>query len=335
MTYKHIFYFVFYVLLVGVTVSCAGKKQKEEPSGQSPAQVTYTPSFNSDSAYSFVESQVAFGPRVPGTAAHSKCALWLERKLQRYLPEVTVQKTKVRAYNGQLLDCKNIIAAFHPERTGRILLCAHWDSRPVADHDDDPSKREQAVLGANDGASGVGVLIEIARQLSLEDPGVGVDIVLFDVEDYGQPEDYVPQKEDTWCLGSQYWSKNPHKPGYTARFGILLDMVGAENAAFYKEASSLYYAPDVVSMVWETAAREGFSDYFTDQQGGEVTDDHYYINTNLKIPTIDIIQQNPGGQHSFFPYWHTTKDDMQCISRSTLGAVGNTLMIVLHQDKPV
>lgn len=322
------------LILVFLLVSCVGNTgNKKETTAAVPEKPAYSPTFNSDSAYSFVDRQVAFGPRVPGTQAHAKCAVWLENTLKRFIPDVMVQKAKVRTYNDLIFDCKNIIASFHPERTDRVLLCAHWDSRPMADHDIDKSKQKQPVPGANDGASGAGILVEIARQLAKEDPGIGVDIVLFDVEDYGQPEDVSPQKEDTWCLGSQYWSRNPHKPAYTARFGILLDMVGGANATFYKEVTSLEYAPDIVNMVWETASRAGYSDFFINQQGGAVTDDHYYVNSILKIPTIDIIPQDLSGEHSFFPYWHTTRDDMQCISKPTLTAVGNTLLAVLHQIK--
>ncbi|MHC1706770.1 MAG: M28 family peptidase [Bacteroidales bacterium] len=327
---------IIHLFILVLLASCSGNSSKnQESASRDQASIpVYIPNFNNDSAYAFIEKQLAFGPRVPGTPEHAKCAIWLENTLKIYIPDVMVQKTKVRTYNDKILDCKNIIASFKPERSDRVLLCAHWDTRPIADHDPDATKRDQPVMGANDGGSGVGVLLEIARQLSLEDPRIGVDIVLFDVEDYGQPEDHFPRKEDTWCLGSQYWSKNPHKPGYTARFGILLDMVGGVNATFFKEATSMFYAPSVVNMVWETAARAGYSDYFIDQAGGEVTDDHLYVNKYLKIPTIDIIQQDPSGQYSFFQHWHTTRDDMEHISKSTLEAVGKTVMTVLHQVKP-
>lgn len=328
------FRFTLLLLPALLIISCGGNREKKPGTAATDTIPAYLPNFNSDSAYSFVEKQLAFGPRVPGTKAHENCALWLEKTLKKYIPDVEVQQSKVKTYNNIILTCKNIIAVFHPERTDRVMLCAHWDSRPIADHDPDAANRKKPVPGANDGASGAGVLIELARIISSADPGVGVDLVLFDAEDYGQPEDVNPQREDTWCLGSQYWSKNPHKPGYTARFGILLDMVGAPNATFYKEQSSLSFAPGIVSLVWQTAGNLGYSDYFINQDGGSVTDDHIYVNTILKIPTVDIIQEDMTGEHPFFPYWHTIKDDMQTIDRKTLEAVGNTLLGVLHQQKP-
>ncbi len=295
--------------------------------------MAYSPTFNGDSAFMYVQKQVSFGPRVPGTPAHEACAAYLETTLKRFIPEVTIQQGTVKTYEDKTLSIKNIIASYQPERTDRVLLCAHWDSRHVADHDPDPANHQQPILGANDGASGVGVLLEIARQLSITDPGIGVDIVLFDAEDHGQPESVTPSREDTWCLGSQYWSKNPHKPGYTARFGILLDMVGGHNATFAKEETSMSFAPGIVGMVWETARQLGYTSYFLDEESGGVTDDHLYINQNLKIPTVDIIQQDLSNRYSFFEHWHTVKDDMSAINQATLTAVGNTVLAVLHLQK--
>ncbi len=321
-------------LLACTMISC----RQSPPSASTGSQTedtasAWVPSFNADSAYDYIAKQVAFGPRVPGTKANIACAEYLETTLRSHIPDVVVQKAVVRAYDNTLLNIRNIIGVFHPERNDRILLCAHWDTRHIADHDPDPAMRTKPILGANDGGSGTGVLLEIARQLAMNDPGIGVDIVLFDAEDYGQPEDAVPQKEDTWCLGSQYWSKNPHKPGYRARFGILLDMVGAKNATFPKEEYSVYYAPAIVSLVWETASRLGYGSWFPDRQGGAVTDDHYYINTILRIPTINIIHQDMSGAKPFFEHWHTVKDDMESIDPLTLEAVGNTVMMVLHQQR--
>ena len=324
------------LLMIAVGLfSCGQTSDKpvetKQPQVSKPAVL---PNFNADTAYAYMEKQMAFGPRVPNTKAHDECAAFLEKSVRKYIPDVIAQKGMVRAYNDKTLNITNIIAAFHPERADRVLICAHWDSRHIADHDPDPANRNKPVPAANDGASGPGVMLEIARQLTLKDPGIGVDLVFLDAEDYGQPEDAPQPKEDTWCLGTQYWAKNPHKPGYTARFGILLDMVGAKNATFHKEGESMSYAPDVVKLVWETAAWLGYSHIFIDETGGSVTDDHIYINEILKIPTIDIIQQDMSGEHPFFPYWHTTKDDMDYIDKTTLLAVGNTVLAVLDQIKP-
>jgi len=297
------------------------------------AKNVFVPEFNADSAYKNIERQLAFGPRVPNTTAHKACALWLEASFRRFTPNVIVQQAKLRAFDGTMLDSKNIIASFNPDNTSRVLLCSHWDSRPWADHDPDPANRKKPVPAANDGASGVGVLLEIARQLSLHDPGLGVDIVLFDAEDYGEPQELQGTNEDSWALGSQYWSKNPHIPGYMARFGILLDMVGAEGATFTMEGTSMYYAPDIMRRVWDVADRLGHGSYFSTKKTGGITDDHLYVNQILGIPTIDIIDYDQDREKGFFKYWHTVDDDMKNISKETLRAVGHTVMTVVYESK--
>jgi len=291
------------------------------------------PQFHADSAYKFIEHQLAFGPRVPNTAAHKACAKWLETSLKEYTPNVIVQKARLRAFDGTVLDASNIIAQFNPDNPSRVLLCAHWDSRPWADHDPDPANRKKPVPAANDGASGVGVLLEIARQMSIHDPGLGVDIVLLDAEDYGEPQELQGSNEDSWGLGSQYWSKNPHVPGYKARFGILLDMVGAEGAQFTMEAYSMYYAPDIMRKVWNTAHRLGYDSFFSTKKTGQITDDHVYINEILRIPTIDIIDYDQDREKGFFQYWHTVNDDIHSIRKETLAAVGQTVLTVVYESE--
>jgi hypothetical protein len=292
------------------------------------------PDFNADSAYYFVKGQLDFGPRVPMTKAHDDCALWLENSLKRFTPNVIVQDFKARIYDGRIIEGKNIIAAFNPQSKNRVFLCSHWDSRPFADHDPDPSNKNKPIAGANDGASGTGVLLEIARQLSKQNPNIGIDIILFDLEDFGPPEDkQTNQGADTWGLGSQYWSKNPHIFGYTARYGILLDMVGAPDAKFPMEAFSMYYAPDVVKKVWDVAKGLGYDDYFVYEKGGYITDDHYFINQLAQIPTIDIIHLNPNSANgTFYDHWHTIQDDLSQIDRETLKVVGQTVLTVIYQE---
>ncbi len=281
--------------------------------------------FNADSAYSYIARQVAFGPRVPGTQAHRECGDWLTSKLRQWADQVQEQKAKVKSWDGKELPMRNIIAQFNPEASQRVLLCAHWDTRPIADEDQE--RRDEPIPGANDGGSGVGVLLELARQFHLQDPGFGVDIVLFDVEDYGNS-----QIEDSYCLGSQYWSGKPHVPGYTAEYGVLLDMVGAEGAMFYREGISMHYAPDVVSRVWDAAAKAGHRSYFVfnEEPFPPLTDDHFYLNRNAGIPTIDIIQYDRDNPRGFGDYWHTHRDNMEIISRKTLQAVGETIWILLQ-----
>lgn len=316
-------------------VSC-NQPVKQETTSQEKASGprVEVPGFNADSALEFVRKQIAFGPRVPNTEAHARCAAWLTAEFKRFTPEVIVQKGQVYAYDKTKLNFSNIIAVFNPEAQGRILLCAHWDSRPYADHDPDPANRRKPVEGANDGASGVGVLLEIARQLSLKSPQTGVDIVLFDVEDYGpHQETTVEHSNEQWGLGSQYWSKNPHKPGYSAKYGILLDMVGAANATFLMEGISMEYASDIVNKVWSTASRIGYSTWFPFENGGYITDDHLFVNKIAGIPTIDIIHQDKNTSSGFYPYWHTVGDTFDKIDKFTLKAVGQTVLTVVFEER--
>jgi len=329
--------FVFLTIIPVFHMTSCGNSGTGTSSQQKPVNAVVkpitVPEFNADSAYHYVEKQVAFGPRIPGSPAHAECARWMEETLLRFADHVIVQDFKTRVFSNKMYDGKNIIAIFNPEKQYRILLCAHWDSRPFADHDPDPANHQKPIDGANDGASGTGVLIEIARQLSLQKPSIGVDIVLFDLEDYGPPQDRQMQEStDLWGLGSQYWSKNPHTPRYTANFGILLDMVGAKDAVFPFEGFSMYYAPDINKKVWDLAAKLGHGDRFVFEQGGYITDDHYFVNRIARIPTINIIHLDPNSTNgSFFEYWHTVKDDMESIDRNTLGIVGEVVMNVVYK----
>lgn len=293
------------------------------------------PAFSVDSAFAFIQKQVDFGPRVPNTKAHQDCANFLAEKLKSFQAEVIVQETDLRTFDGKTLKAKNIIGSYNLEAKTRILLFAHWDTRPWADHDSDPKNYDTHILGANDGASGVGVLLEVARQFNLQKPEVGVDIIFFDAEDYGAPDKFATEETThSWCLGSQYWAQNKHKPGYRAKYGILLDMVGAGNAKFYREQVSDYYAKYVVNKVWNQAESLGFSAYFINQTGGAITDDHVYVNQIGGIPSINIIHQELNSETGFGHYWHTVNDTMENIDKNTLNAVGTTLLHVIYNEKP-
>jgi Zn-dependent M28 family amino/carboxypeptidase len=326
------------IVITGLLMMGACNDGPKKPASDSDVQKTgavevVVPNFNADSCYTYIEKQLSFGPRVPNTEAHKATAAWLTATLKRFTPNVVVQSARLKAFDGTTLDAQNIIASFNPDKRGRILLCAHWDSRPFADHDPDPANRQKPVPAANDGGSGVAVLLEIARQMQQHSPEMGVDIVLFDAEDYGEPQELQGTTEDSWALGSQYWSKNPHVPGYTARFGILLDMVGAANPAFTMEGSSMYYAPDIMRKVWNVADRLGFDAYFLNRKSGPITDDHVYVNENLRIPTIDIIDYDPDRPKGFFDQWHTVDDNISHISKETLKAVGQTVITVVYETK--
>ena len=321
---------LFLFLPVALLLSCT----QTTKSAQNNDKAISIPAFSADSAYSFTKRQVDFGARVPNTKAHDNCAQYLLQELRRHGAEVVEQKANLTAFDGTILKSTNIIGSINPKATTRILLLSHWDSRPWADNDPKPENRKKPVMAANDGASGVGVLLEIVRVISKTQPTVGVDVVFVDSEDYGQPESVSGEgSEDSWCLGTQYWAKNPHVSGYTARYGILLDMVGAPGATFYREQSSDYYASSVVNTVWSQAKDLGFGQYFRDEKGGAITDDHIYVNKILGIPTIDIIHFDPHTASGFGSYWHTIHDTMDNVDKSTLNAVGTTLMHVIYKEK--
>jgi Zn-dependent M28 family amino/carboxypeptidase len=304
-------------------------------SGQAAEKTINVPVFSPDSAYLYVKKQVDFGARVPNTVAHDACAEYLASKLKHFGAEVIEQKADLKAFDGTILKSVNIIGSFNPKSETRILLLSHWDSRPWADNDPKPENRKKPVMAANDGASGVGVLLEMARLIGKNEPKVGVDIIFLDSEDYGQPESAGggQSSEDSWCLGTQYWAQHPHVPGYQARFGILLDMVGAPGATFCREQASDYYAGAVVDTVWAQAKSLGFGQYFKDEKGGAITDDHIYVNKIAGIPTIDIIHYDPNSGSGFGAYWHTTHDTMDNVDKNTLNAVGMTLMHVVYNEK--
>ena len=327
---------IFIFFIFPFFLSCGNNNEKtgtKKPRGEKISIVV--PEFNADSAFNFVKAQVDFGPRVPNTEAHAKCAEYLYNSLKMYTDTAMIQNFKVRAFDGTVLNGKNIIGSFFPKRNNRILLCAHWDSRPFADYDDDPEHHNTPIDGANDGASGVGVLLEIARQVYTHKPAIGIDIIFFDAEDYGPPKDKQSKSEENfWALGSQYWSKNPHVMNYYAKFGILLDMVGAKGATFYMEGYSLYYAPQVVKKVWSTAHRLSYQNYFIFEQLGYIEDDHKPINEIIGIPTIDIIHLDQKSSNStFFEHWHTVNDKIDVIDKQTLKVVGHTLLTVIFEEK--
>ncbi|TAE24762.1 MAG: M28 family peptidase [Cytophagales bacterium] len=330
------------LLLLACFAACKTDKKTESQTtegGQSTPAASTAPAFNADSAYNYVAQQVAFGPRVPNTPAHVRGGDYLVAKLKQFGFAVTEQKFAAKTWDGKTLNARNIIGSLNPQATKRIVLASHWDSRPRSDQDTTEADRTDPVLAANDGASGVGVLLELARaiQQAKAKPTVGIDIVFFDAEDWGDGDKAVGDKEPGsdfdyigFCLGSRHWAKNP-VPATKAYYGILLDMVGAKGATFAKEGYSMQYAPSIVNQVWQTASQLGYSQFFVDTPGGAITDDHIAPNLIAKIPMIDIIHTNPqtGG---FFHAWHTNEDTMDNIDRATLKAVGQTLLQTLYNE---
>ena len=301
---------------------------KEEP--KKPVTV---PAFQADSAYAHVEKQLSFGPRVPGTEAHKQVQDWMEATLKRYGAKVTMQRFDARYHTGETVNATNVIGAFNPKNAKRIVLAAHYDTRAIADQDPDQSRRKEPIPGADDGASGVGVLLEIARLISEHDLDVGVDIIFFDVEDQGESG---TDNNLSWCLGAQYWGKNPHKPGYRAQIGILLDMVGAKNAVFPKEdVTGLYphaaQTQNLYNKVWNLAKAMGKGRYFSDHVARGIVDDHYFVNVYAGIPMIDIIHKPRNAVQGFGPHWHTHNDNLDMIDKGTLGAVGQVVTAVVYR----
>lgn len=335
---KHLIYFASSLLLLNsCNTETKTAQETKQPEVKSPEVKHITPpDFNTDSAYAYIEVQAKMGPREPGSKAHEQAVTYFEKKFKEYGAEVIIQKATVTTFDQKKWLSKNVIASFNPENTSRVMLSAHWDSRPFCDRDSNKANQKKACPGVNDGASGVGVLIEIAREIAKQKPNVGIDIMLWDMEDYGQGsiEGNFPSTEyDGWALGSQYWSQNMHKPGYTARFGVLLDMVGAKGATFPMEQFSVFYASPVVNKLWSTAANLGYGNYFTGKQISQITDDHLFVNKNASIPTADIIGYMPDTR-DFFPYHHRLKDDMSNIDKNTLKAVGQTLLEVIYNEQP-
>ncbi len=320
--------FLSFLIVATLFSSCKSNKQVEEvlnPVG---------PAFIADSAMAYCQAQCDFGPRTMNSKAHDLCEEWIINKFKGFGLEVETQKADLTGWDGTKLHSTNIIARFNPQAERRILICAHWDSRPWADNDPDSTNWRKPVLAANDGASGVGVMLEVARLLQNDTTlAIGVDLVCFDAEDYGTPQwaEKNEDSENTWALGAQYWAKNLPE-NYKPQFGILLDMVGGQGAKIYQEQNSIRYAASIVDKVWSAARHAGYSSVFVNEVGGQITDDHIPVN-EAGIPTVDVIPCYPDcNQSSFGPTWHTINDDMEHLDINTLKAVGQTLIQVIYSE---
>lgn len=325
---------LFILLLLSVILSACATK---------PSQTVVSSDFSADSAYAFIEKQMAFGPRVPNSEAHTQCVIWLIQQLRDYGAEVSLQKGLMTDYSGRKQEVYNIIGHFSnntQQQSNAIMLCAHYDTRPWCDEEAEYTDRYYNVPGANDGASGVGVLLEIARQLSLRSQDSTlhqlpqpVDIIFFDCEDMGTPSFYTgQQRENTWCLGSQLWAERYIANDYQGceyQYGILLDMVGAPDATFPHEYYSMQFAENYMERIWRNAASLGYGKYFVKNLAYPITDDHYYVNL-AGVPCVDIIHYDAKRSTGFASWWHTRNDDMGNISKETLQAVGKTVMSVLQ-----
>lgn len=318
--------------------SCGNKAKTTE----TEAYVTPAPDFCADSAMAYAQRQCDFGPRTMGSEAHESCGEWIMEQMERLGGEVTKQPATFTLYDGTRVAGYNVIATFRPDSAqadsaegSRLMVCAHWDSRPWADNDPDEANWHSPVLAANDGASGVAVLIELARMFKQKRPAMTVDLVCFDAEDCGTPQWVDTGEEDTeqtWCLGSQYWAQHPHTLIAAYRYGILLDMVGSEQTVFRKEGFSQRYAPAVLTKVWTAAQRMGQEDLFSYEAGSYVTDDHMPLN-RAGLPCVDLVGGNADGT-GFPSTWHTIDDNMQHLSTATLKGVGVTVADVIYSERP-
>jgi glutaminyl-peptide cyclotransferase len=341
MRFQHVCYSALAVAgLLGLTACPADKPAETASQPSATPSAPATPAFNADSAYAYTAKQVAFGPRVPNKPAHIACGNYLVAKLKSFGLSVREQPFQAMTFDGTQISARNIVAQYQPTAARRVAIFAHWDTRPFADAD--KVHKNAPMDGASDGASAVATAMEIARMLSLQKdqqaPNVGVDIILFDAEDWGHDDtsqanvkNQLPEGSDSWCLGSQYWAKHLLPAGYKAEYGILLDMVGAKNGHFTREGTSLQNARSVVDKIWNTAAKIGYSDYFLFSDTGAIVDDHVYT-TQAGVPTVDIYDHPPFGGEYFPPYHHATTDNMSIIDRKTMKAVGQTVLQVLYQE---
>lgn len=317
-------------LATALLFSCHSGGQASSSATDTTSVSMATPApFDADSAYSYIRQQVEMGVRTPGSAGHRACGDWIVARLKGYGFEVQEQFFPGKTYSGEAIEGRNIIASLNPSNSQRLLLMAHWDTRAVADEDANGARREQAIEGADDGASGVAVLLELARQWQITPPSVGIDIIFFDLEDGGHSGD-----TDSWCLGSQYWAQNPHTKPYKAEGGILLDMVGARGARFHWELYSKQYAAPLLSELWSLAQGLGHGEYFKQSEGGALIDDHLPVMKYLGIPCVDIINYSESnGREGFGSHWHTHEDKLSIIDKATLNAVGQTVATYVQSLK--
>lgn len=331
---KRFFYAAVICAAIAVAaIACKTSSKTDRDDKTNTAQRLKAPvSFNRDSAYAYVRRQVAMGPRVSGTPGNMKCRDYIVSELNRHgAKNINVQTGEVKAFNGDVLPIGNIMGSYRPELKDRLLLLAHYDTRPWADSDVNEENRMEPVLGANDGASGVAVLLEIGRQLNKAEAPVGVDLLFVDAEDYGQASGFSSH-DSTWCLGTQYWIENmPYASDSLPRYAILFDMVGGVGAKFHREFFSDSDARKVVDKVWSVAERSGFGDRFINKSGGSVVDDHIFLN-KAGIPAIDIIETKNDETGSFAPTWHTVNDNLDHIDPSSMQAAGQTVLNLIYNE---
>jgi peptidase M28-like protein len=268
--------------------------------------------FNGQTAFGYVERQMAFGPRIPGTPAHRAAGDWILSQLRTRADTVIVQEIPHAA-----LQLRNFFARFRPAATDRVLFLAHWDTRPHADQAQNLGQQRLPVPGANDGASGVAVLLGVADALKQRAPALGVDLLFVDGEDYGNFAD------STDVLIGSRWFAAHQPPGYQPLFAVLFDMVGDKDLQIYQEGNSLAVAPEVVQRVWQAAADLGYARVFVPSARHTLTDDHVSLQ-RAGIHAIDVVDFD-------YPFWHTTEDTLDKVSAASLQIVGDVAVALVRQ----
>ncbi len=279
--------------------------------------------FQGQRAYQDVETYTQFGPKVSGTDNHKKVADWIVTSLKSSGATVIEHTASATTFTQKKIPIRNLIAQFNPDHKKRILLSAHYDSRDIAD--EDKKRKNEPILAANDGGSGVGMLLEFARSVQPQTLPYGLDLIFWDAEDLGRPGDPY-----SYCLGSQAFAKNPKPAGYKAAWGINFDMVGRKGTVFGIEKFSEAYAPDLIKRIWDAAKAVGANSIFGSHRFGPVVDDPVFITKGLGIPMVNLIAMGPDGK--FPPEWHTHDDTMKVISKDVLQALGDTVLHVLKNE---
>src|SRR5213596_1699021 len=277
--------------------------------------------FDGSRAFGYVEQQMAFGPRIPGTPGHERAGDWLVAQFRARADTVWVQPFAHVTQRGDTLHLRNILARFRPAAAERVLFLAHWDTRPRADQSANLGQQRLPVPGANDGASGVAVLLGVADALKAKPPAVGVDLLFVDGEDYG---DFTKDSTDV-LIGSRYFAAH-QPPGYPPLFAVLFDMVGDKDLRIGYEGNSQAFAPEVVDRVWRTANELGYERYFIPQVESTLIDDHVALQ-KAGIHAIDVVDFNYGPGNS---YWHTTEDTIDKVSAASLKVVGDVAVALVR-----
>jgi hypothetical protein len=288
-------------------------------------------SFVGDSALSYARQQVAFGPRVPGTPQAQRAGDWIVQMMKARADTVIEQRWTHTTADGKQLSMRNVLARFKPDLPQRILYLTHWDTRPTADLDPFLGNRGDPIPGANDGASGVGLLIALGDALAQTPPNVGVDLLFVDGEDYGK--NFEAPYTDV-LIGSQYFAEHLPSADYRPIFGVLWDMIGDAELNILQEGNSLRQAPEVVSRVWQKAAELGYEEYFIPRQGHDVTDDHVpLLNKGLRVIDVIDLDYGPLGPDGVASpnYHHTMQDTIDKISAKSLQIVGDVALSLLTE----